>query len=161
MLDWKYRPKDQRESPKILPEDEREETPESFASKHVKTITFLICLGVLLALFGPVSVFHIYRSMERGEDGGSAVMTEADLLALASLGERLTMKDLTGFQGEMGENESRTTFYIYYEDYILFAVENKKTGMLDFCMLTHTDSEESIDIRKDNVRAFLEAHQKK
>ncbi len=159
MLDWKYRPKDQRERPRELPEDEREETPESFASRHVKTITFLICLGVLLALFGPVSIFHIYRSMDREAEG--IVMTEADLLSLASLGERLTMKDLTKFQGKMGENDSRTTFYIYYEDYILFAVENKKTGMLDFCMLTHSASEESIDIRKDNVRAFLEAHQKK
>ena len=34
---------------------------ETFFTRNVKLITFLICIAVFLGIFGPLSVFHIYR----------------------------------------------------------------------------------------------------
>lgn len=156
MGDWKYRPRTEDEKKKrALPASEREETPESFASKHVKTITFWICFAVLLALFGPISIFHLYQA-SKTTDG--KVMTESDLVALSSLGDRMTLEDLTVYAGERGESDDRVTFYVKVDQYILFAVKNKQTGKLDFCILTDSKTKDNIDIRKENVRDFLDSH---
>ena len=51
MLDWKYRPKSDGEraaetEQKAKAEQEREETPEGFASKNAKTITFTVMVAM-------------------------------------------------------------------------------------------------------------------
>ena len=156
MLDWKYRPKTEDEkNSRELPASEREETPESFASRHVKTITFWTCFAVLLALFGPISIFQLYKATKTTE--GKA-MTESDLVTLSMLGDRLTLEDLTVYHGELGEGDDRVTFYVKVDQYILFAVKSKQTGKLDFCTLTDSKTEDSIDIRTENVQEFLNSH---
>lgn len=159
MLDWKYRPKTEEVQAAQKKTDEiPEETPEGFASKNIKTIAFLITLGVLLALIGPISIFHIYEAYVEAQSEGSLSMTQADVIALSKYGAALKLEQLTVYRGELGENDARRTYHVTFDHYVLFAVESKETKTLDFCLLTDTLTEDSIDIRVDNVEAFLASH---
>ena len=162
-LDWKYTPKRERErnepsptQPDKLPAEEK---PESFASKHAKTITFWVCLAVLLATIGPFSVFWLHDQFEKvTEEQNGKTMTAEAVVALASLGERLTMENLKAYEGESSESEYREYYYIYFEHYILLAVRDTRLNRLDFCTLTDKNTQDSIDIRTDDVAAFLASH---
>ncbi len=159
MWDWKYRPKDESVSSeeRRKQEEEKEVKPEGFVSRNVKTITFLICLAVFLLLFGPVSIFHLMRMADTEKIEGRT-MTEAELIQLSELGPALSMSVLMEYDGEASESEDRRFYYIYFDNYILLAVENIETKSLDFCTLEDKKSRDQIDIRTDDVAAFLKAH---
>lgn len=159
MWDWKYRPKDiSLSSEERRQQDELKEVkPEGFASRNVKTITFLICLAVFLLLFGPVSVFHLVRMAETEELEGKE-MTEAELIRLADLGPALSMSILMEYEGEASESENRRFYYINFDNYLLLAVEDIETKQLDFCTLKDRNSEDQIEILTGDVAAFLESH---
>jgi hypothetical protein len=160
-LDWKYRPNEaeQPTEKKQKAPAEVEEKPEGFASKNVKTITFLICLGVLLAVIGPISVFHIYHWINDGiEEQAGKPMTEQDVTYLSSLGKGLTMEMLRTYAGESSVSDYREFYYIYFENYILLAVQDTETRVLDFCTLTDKTTGDSIEIRTDDVAAFFASH---
>ena len=162
MLDWKYRPKSDEEcaaeaEQKAKLEQEREETPEGFASKNAKTITFTVMVVLFLAFFGPFTVFHAYKYFSEKADT-RVELTQADLVSLGNVGDALTMDHLRGYVGTENENEYRVTYVIQTEDYILTAVQEKGVGTLSVCLLTDVESGESIDMRKDDVEAFLASH---
>ncbi|MBE6634398.1 MAG: hypothetical protein E7620_08690 [Ruminococcaceae bacterium] len=158
MKDWKYRPKTEEERLAARKEEEVEETPESFASKHVKSITFFICLGVLLALIGPFSVFYLYEQYQERQAESGVEMTVADLVTLSRKGVALKLEDITVYRGDWGENDLRITYSVMVDHYVLFAVHNKESKTLDFCLLTDAETGDSIDIRADDVQAFLASH---
>lgn len=158
MLDWKYRPKSQEEPLKKGSDEDLEESPEGFASKHVKSITFFICLGVLLALIGPYSVFYIYERYQEKQAESGTEMQVADLVALSKKGPGLKLEDITVYRGDRGENDLRITYNVMVDHYVLFAVHNKESKSLDFCLLTDSKTGDSIDIRADDVQAFLASH---
>ncbi len=157
-LDWKYRPK---EKPTAETEDRLpvEETPESFASRHAKTITFWVCLVLLLATIGPFSVFWIHDHFAKATEAQAGkTMTAEEVVRLSSLGQGLTMSHLKAYEGERSENEYREYYYIYFDHYILLAVQDTRLGVLDFCTLTDKNTQDSIDVRTDDVAAFLASH---
>ncbi len=161
LLDWKYRPNevDEKAAKKAKEESEREETPESFSSKHAKTITFFVCLGVLLALIGPFSVFQIYHWINDGiEEMQGKSMTEQDIYRLALQKDKLTMEMLHAYEGESSKSDYREFYYIYFDNYILLAVQDTRTRVLDFCTLTDKTTGDSIDVLKEDVEAFLASH---
>ncbi len=156
-LDWKYEPK--KKMP-LQDQEIPEETPESFASKHVKVITFLVCMAVLFLVFGPIGFLH-WHEMGKVDKMGDKPMTE---LALASLSQRrsaLTMSDFTAYKGEMTENDERRVYTIQFDSYHLLCIESKATGKLDFCKLTHLSCGESMDVLTEDVTPFLTEHRTK
>ncbi len=163
MKDWKYTPK-AKQTPLDAAEPvesataEPEETPEGFASKHAKTITFLVTLAVLLLLIGPVSVFTVYRQMTGIREYKGDVMTEADLVALGDLGGDFRAAHIQGYERSESENEGRRTYIIKTEKYIFNVLEDEETGEVLVCLLTDRDSGDSIDIRVADVEAFLASH---
>ena len=162
MLDWKYRPKSDGEraaetEQKAKAEQEREETPEGFASKNAKTITFTVMVALFLAFFGPVTVFQIYKHFAAEADA-RVDMTQTDLVSLGKIGESLTMDHLRGYTGTENENEERITYLIRMDGYILNAVQEKGKNTLSVCLLTDSESGDSIDIRYEDVEAFLASH---
>ena len=164
MLDWKYTPKaKQQTTPAEEPIEtkvvaEPEETPEGFASKNAKTITFTVMLVLFLVFFGPISVFTIYRQMSDTREYKGAVMTEADLVTLGRMGEGLTAAQVRTYARTESESEGRKTYVVELDDYILQVVEDKASGQLMICLLTARTSGDNIDIRYDDVEAFLASH---
>ena len=134
------------------------EKPEGFVSKNVKTITFTVMLVLFLAFFGPISVFTIYRQMTDIEETQGAVLTEGDIRGLAELGEGITMNHLRMYQGSESESDSRRVYVIQTEEFILQGVEDKSTGVVSVCLLTDQKTGDSIDIRYEDVEAFLASH---
>ena len=163
MKDWKYVPK-AKQAPldemtpvaSVMPEPE--ETPESFASKNAKTITFVVVLVLLLALFGPISVFTIYRQLTGVREHEGDVMTEADLVELGTLGDNFRVAHIRRFERSESKSDGHRTYIIKMEKYILNVVEDEETGEVIVCLLTERDSGDSIDIRLEDVEAFLASH---
>ena len=73
---------------------------ENFFTNHVKLITFLICLGVFLAIFGPISVFRIRDYIEEKRAIANA-MTVQDILELAEDRDQLYLADFEDFTKDM------------------------------------------------------------
>ena len=77
---------------------------------------------------------------------------------MGKVGEALTMEHLRGYIGTENENEYRTTYVIQMEDYVLTAVQDQGAETLRVCLLTDIESGDSIDIRQEDVEAFLASH---
>ena len=162
MKDWKYTTRAKQAPPtEEIPELQvaiKEETPEGFASKNAKTITFTVMLVLFLVFFGPISVFTIYRQLSDSKDYNGEVMTEADLVELGNLGEGLTVAHIQCFSRSESQSEERRNYIIELDDYILNVVEDKASGQISVCLLTARKSGDHIDIRFDDVEAFLASH---
>lgn len=163
MLDWKYRPKTDEEKAKLAArkaEKERldEETPEGFASKNAKTITFTVMLVLFLVFFGPISVFTVYRQITDAREQEGVVMTEADLVTLGRMGDLLTLDHVRAYQGTESENDQRINYVVYLDGYVLLTMHDKESGVLSICLLTDAETNDSIDIRYEDVEAFLASH---
>ena len=163
MKDWRYVPKSKQApldetTPVTSETTEIEETPEGFASKHAKTITFVVMLALFLVLFGPISVFTIYRSLTGVREYDGEVMTEEDLVALGNLGVDFRASYIRGYERSESKNDGRRTYIIKMERYILNVVEDEETGEVIVCLLTDRDSGDCVDIRAVDVEEFLASH---
>lgn len=160
MLDWKYRPKEQRDADPKNPVPETaipDVKPEGFASRNVKVITFAVCIAVFLLLFGPVNVF-LLKKMSHVDQTGDVKMTESDMRSLSSLGTGLTMSELKRFEGSFSESDLNAIYTIQFDHYLLYAVEDVKTGKLAVCLLTDVSTGDSVNVLNGDVAAFLDGH---
>ena len=163
MKDWRYVPKAKRApldeaTPVTSETTETEETPEGFASKNAKTITFVVMLVLFLVLFGPISVFTIYRSLTDIREYEGEVMTEDDLIMLGNLGVDFRAAYIQSYERSESKSDGRRTYIIKMEKYILNVVEDEETGEVIVCLLTDRDSGDCVDIRSVDVEAFLASH---
>lgn len=164
MADWKYRPRAEREAEAARQltqrqkEEIREETPEGFASRNVKVITFVICLAVLLILIGPVNIFWLRKQKNPAGEVAGAEMTVADVLRISERGENLRLADLEGFAHTVSNSENFTICTISFGPYLLMAVSPSGEQRVQVCTLTHVDSGEEVDVMTGDVDAFLAAH---
>lgn len=157
MASWKYDP-NKREitsREKKLQEELKEVKPEGFASRNVKTITFLLCVAFLLTVGFGIGIWVRYQDKKQpiGKE-----MTEQELVVLSKLGPALTMEKLCEYQGELNESEDRSFYYITFDHYLLFAVEDNDTKTLLSCTLKDKETGDQIEIMKEDVAAFLESH---
>ena len=161
MPDWKYRPKERITGTDEEKEHEiKEQTPEGFASKNVKVITFVICITAFLLLFGPVTIFRLISHYSEKDMPGQA-MTAETLLQIAERGRSLTMEDLQRYEGELSDSDERTYYYIQFDRYMILGVQNKETKRLDFCTLTDEKTSDTLDLMRDGTEAlkeFLKEH---
>lgn len=161
MPDWKYRPKERITGTAEEKENEiKEQTPEGFASKNVKVITFVICITAFLLLFGPVTIFRLIDHYSEKDMPGQA-MTAETLLQIAERGRSLTMEDLQRYEGELSDSDERTYYYIQFDRYMILGVQNKETKRLDFCTLTDEKTSDTLDLMRDGTEAlkeFLKEH---
>ncbi len=76
---------------------------ENFFTCHVKLLTFLACLVVLLALFGPWNVYRIVQWYEQNhaQDNTSDAMTEEVLQGIIACGKDLAWGDFDGYAYEL------------------------------------------------------------
>lgn len=131
---------------------------ETFFTRHVRLITFLICIAVFgvtllpVLLWGPNDPIELLSSC--GEKRGTDTMTVEDLRAVAKKSKDLRMSDLDRFLGDKSEGEQQSMRYTIYhidvgEHYLLTASFNSATGGVYYLVLT--------DVRTDAVLDLLES----
>ena len=142
---------------------------ENFLSRNVKLITFLICLGVFLAFFGPLTIFKIIAYIEERKDT-RPVMSEEELITLSELDRDLYYSDIKGFKGTedirsitvsvMGGGTATREVEIYYyfdvgENYTALAIAEIDTGKIIYFQLSNKNNQWRADVLKDDIRSFL------
>lgn len=141
-----------RKSEENLPETAGK--TESFFSRNVRLITFLICIAIFLAFFGPVSVFTIGKIIEKRADRKQA-MTVEETLKLAQSPGTVTFDLLRKYDGKYHETETVEVYYIGFGNYLILATKNKNSGALTV-LLENLDNGIRIDFLKDDVQAFYD-----
>ena len=87
------------------PKEQRPGKTENFGTRNIRLITFLVVLGIFLAVAGPISVFQIKRWVENRETGGKT-MTAEELIALTESGEPLTFEAFRAYSGRYSKTSS-------------------------------------------------------
>ncbi len=129
---------------------------ETFWTRNVRAITFLICIAVFLAFFGPVSVFTVSRLIRSRTDGrNKPIMTVSECVRLAEDPTAVTFEILSGYRGRKSETDSVENYYIEFGDYLMLATRNKTTKEV-LVILENFDTRERIDFLKDDVQSFFE-----
>ena len=142
---------------------------ENFFTRNVKLITFLVCIGVFLAFFGPVTVFTIINYIEEKQDT-RPIMSEEELLALSELDRDLYFSDIEGFKGlkdiktipvsvDGGGTEIKEVEIYYYFDvgteYSALAIAEIDTEKIIYFRLSNKKNQWKADVLKDDIGSFL------
>ncbi len=135
---------------------------ETFFSRNVRLITFLICIAIFLGVFGPLSVFHIKRYIDEQTDTRVQMQIE-DVRAIVKKLPRVKPSDFDGFIGECGENQIDGMKYRIYqieigEQYLLMVSFNSSINELFYLELTNFETNHSLDLLKeaDLLDVFLQ-----
>lgn len=141
--------------------DVRNMRTETFASRNVKLITFLVCMALFFVFFGPVSFFRVRSCMESRSAQELPELTCDDVIGLTEDRSRLTMQVLRRFRGEYNPGDKGNTFTAYFEHYILLAFEDPATGTLTYCSVVDRNSDGKLDLTDKNsdAAAFFAEHQ--
>ncbi len=156
MSRWK---KEKKPAPSAF-EDTAGQT-ETFATRNVRLITFLICMAVFLAVFIPVGVigYSAYQDWFDGKDKLPEI-TVADVVALSEKNGGIQLSELTVFKGELQETEKDSVYVMEFSNYHLRAVANKESGWVEVFVIYHRENNTSADILKDDLRAYFQSNAK-
>lgn len=140
---------------------------ESFWTRNVRLLTFLICTAAFLvvfiplALWGYTSIPEMLRSCAAGADTRPE-MTVEDLSAVANKNRYLSMTDLDAFAGEKSRTEQTgvgcTVYQITIEKrYLLMAIFDETSKTVFHLTLTDLKSNDVLDLLEDyrNLDTFL------
>lgn len=156
-------------------DDGNSEKREGFFSKHVRIITFAICVVLILTVLGPWSIDRLvtkHRESIFGSDmSNKEDITPNDIVALARLGETLTWNDLNDFnyndlsQDYLDEvtNKKRTEYrreYAVDGMLVVRVIGNSLSGRPASVQLLYygKDAEVMNEIRGKDVTDFLTRH---
>jgi hypothetical protein len=131
-----------------------------FINNHLRLVTFLITLAIILALFIPIAY---YESKEYFSDRGDTrpEMTTGDLILLADDGQKGTLKpaDFTKYKCvERETNEDKYVDYIIEIDdtYRVMVGFNTETGEMLFFVMSDSETHAKIDILNGgDLRAYF------
>lgn len=133
---------------------------ENFFTRNVKTITFLVCIIVFLAVFGPMSIFRIMDIIEENTVNGEIMQTE-DILHYADQRNALTFAQFTAYDGEEHRMDFGNYYRIFVDDKFLVTVGSEtNTDQVLYFTVTHLSTSESIDVmgthfKIDDLMTFL------
>ena len=128
---------------------------ENFGTRNIRLITFLVVLGIFLAVAGPISIFQIKRWIEKQETSGKD-MTAEELIRLTESGEPLTYAVFREYSGRYSKNKSQQSFVIDFDHYTIRIVADPETDALISCRLYDLNIKDSgIDLLQENPRAYL------
>ena len=156
-------------------DDGNSEKCEGFFSRHVRIITFAICVVLILTVLGPWSIDRLvtkHRESIFGSDmSNKEDITPNDIVALAQLGETLTWKNFNDFnyndlsQDYLDEvtNKKRTEYrreYAVDGMLVVRVIGNSTSGRPTSVQLLYygKDAEVMNEIRGKDVTDFLTRH---
>lgn len=142
---------------------------ENFFTRNIRVITFALCV---LLFFGAAWAIGsaVYGKREANREG--AVITRADVLALAGKKQYVTLSDFRRFKGDeqkksvtvtervgdtVVEHEKSAGVYYYIdveEEFLLLGVFDPN-GTVIYCTLTHLSTGRQADLLTDDVNTFF------
>ena len=139
------------------PADSGEVRPEGFAGRNVKVITFLVCMVIFFAFFGPVSFFRIRDCAEKKQSEALPELTVENLIDFANDPTLLTMTLLRTYRGTWNEGDRGNTFSTQFGHYIFLAYEDRSSGRITFCEVTDVQTDERLDLldKQSDPKAFF------
>ncbi len=138
---------------------------ESFWSNHVRLIAFIVTTVVVLFVIGPLG-YDIYLNVKDYKENGARVegiqMTEADLIALAEKGDKLTWKDLEAYEHKSSNGGKAMEIYVE-ELGLTVTVERYETDNVYpyFVRLIHYANGTFIDdirfVKREDIESFIDS----
>ena len=128
---------------------------ENFGTRNIRLITFLVVMGIFLAVAGPISVFRIKKWLDSRETRGKD-MTAEELIRLTESGEPLSYAIFREYSGRYSESDSQKSFVIDFDHYTVRIVADPETDVLISCRLYDLNIADSgIDLLQEKPRAYL------
>ena len=128
---------------------------ENFFTRNVRLITFLVTLGVFLALFLPIAIPKVREYWGQEVDTRDK-LTLQRLVTLSEQKDGIALRQLTEYQCEEQEKDFEIWCYIDVEPcYQVLAVADKKTRLVVYCTLLNVDTGESVDVLTEDIRAYV------
>lgn len=139
--------------------DQTEQRPgktETFGTRNIRLITFLVVMGIFLAVAGPVSIFQIKRWIDHRETSGKE-MTAEELLHLTESGKPLTFAEFREYSGRYSKSKSQQSFVIDFDHYTIRIVADPETDAMILCKLydLKIENDSGIDLLRESPRAYL------
>lgn len=134
---------------------------ETFFSRNVKLITFLICVAIILS---PFVITYIQDVMETRREAELPKMTVDELVFIAERGNDLRQRDLSGYEDYREEIDMQGMKYASYRIPVLHEKELYLSISFDMTMdyvfyvnLTDLDTREELDLLScaDQIEEFL------
>lgn len=152
-----YRKNNKRTPANATEQSEDARRSESFLSRHVKPITFAVCLAVFLALFGPWSIARIkeYWSTDAVIENQ---MSAEQLKALSTRADKLTWKDFESFYCEvLAEDICYVCSYpVQGNSYTVLVSAVQKGSKIESILVTRRSDFQSIDLLVDDATDFFD-----
>ena len=134
---------------------------ETFFSRNVKLITFLICVAIILS---PFVITYIQDVMEERREAELPKMTVDELVFIAERGNDLRQRDLSKYEDYREEIDMQGMKYASYRIPVLHEKELYLSISFDMTMdyvfyvnLTDLDTREELDLLScaDQIEEFL------
>ena len=134
---------------------------ETFFSRNVKLITFLICVAIILS---PFVITYIQDVMETRREAELPKMTVDELVFIAERGNDLRQRDLSKYEDYREEIDMQGMKYASYRIPVLHEKELYLSISFDMTMdyvfyvnLTDLDTREELDLLScaDQIEEFL------
>ncbi len=132
---------------------------ENFFTRHVKLITFLVTVGVFLAVFGPILFFEMNGYYKEKDERPQ--ITAEQVMALAEQGfvKKSQLKKFAGTEGESSAFEGYVDIYLDVAGgrYYLTALASANSDQVFDCYLYDLKEEngKGHDLFKSDVEAIL------
>lgn len=132
---------------------------ETFFSRNVKLITFLVTVGLFLALFGPILVLEAKQYFWQDEDTRPK-MTMYDMIVLSEQ-KPLLADSLTKFACLESDADGKNTRVIRIEidggRFMAVATADAMTGVVVECLIQDMegDSDDRYDALEDDLRKIF------
>jgi hypothetical protein len=130
---------------------------ETFFTRHVHLLTFLITIGMFLLVLGPIFVLEAKHYFGQEQDGRPQ-MKLYEVITLSEQDGDLFKKQLTKYMCEESVQEGKNTTLIRIDiepHYRLFATTDDLTGVVVYCKLLNEDTGDEINVLEDDVRAYF------
>lgn len=119
---------------------------ETFFTRNVRMLTFLICVAVFLAVFGPMSIFQINSCVEEKMSAGDA-MTVEDVRTFAARRGQLKLSDFEDYAKEESEGDDVILYTISVEgDYLVMVGARDEDAALHYFTVTNIKTDETVDV---------------
>ena len=127
---------------------------ETFFTRHVRLITFLITLGVLLAVFLPIA--YMEAKEYYGQHSDSRPKMEIYDLVILSEQPEILPKQLTKYACIESKKTGFSLIEIEIEPhYTVYASVDAETGTVVYCSLLNHETNEKIDVLTADLRAYF------
>lgn len=129
---------------------------ETFFTRHVRLITFLITLSVLLAVFLPIA--YMEAKDYYGQHKDSRPKMEVYDLVILSEQPAIHRKQLTKFACVESEKRDQSFCLIQIEiepHYTVFASADLLSGEVIYCTMLNNETNETVDVLTADLRVYF------